>query len=59
MDYMELVENYIRYKTALEYLKKCIDDDCKYYMASDDEIKAAFKMAGIELKEKDPTAAKQ
>jgi len=59
MDFMELVENFIRYKTALEYLRECIDSDPKYYMASDSEIKAAFKMAGIELKEKDPTAAKQ
>lgn len=59
MEYMELVENYIRYKTALEYLKECIDDDHKYYMASEDEIKATFKMAGMTLKEKDPTAAKQ
>lgn len=59
MDYMELVENYIRYKAALEYLKERIDEDHKYYMASEDETKAAFKMAGIELIEKDPTAAKQ
>lgn len=59
MDFMELVETFVRYKTALEYLKECIDSDPKYYMASTEEIKATFKMAGMELKEKDPTAAKQ
>lgn len=58
MDYMEVLENFIRYKTALEYLKECIDNDPKYYIAGNDEIIATFKMAGMTLKEKDPTTAK-
>lgn len=56
---IEIITNYGRYKAALEMLADEINSDPKFYFASEVTTRAAFNVAGIELKEKDPTTTKQ
>lgn len=56
---LEIMVSYGRYKAALEILADEINSDSRYYFASETTTIAAFKVAGIELKEKDPTTTKQ
>lgn len=56
---LEIMVSYGRYKAALEMLADEINSDSRYYFANESTTKAAFKVAGIELKEKDPTTTKQ